>query len=124
MVEVDPRDARIVELENEVKVLTRRVAELEARLGLNSTHTSKPPSSDPPGVRRTPRTPTGRRPGGQPGHEPHKRERLPPEQVGRFIDVPPRVHLECYEVLLGGCPRGASSKAHGLGCLYLPLARS
>ncbi|MGZ3458081.1 MAG: IS66 family transposase [Archangium sp.] len=116
MVEVDPkdariaelealvaaRDARIAELENEVKVLTRRVAELEARLGLNSTNSSKPPSSDPPGVRRTPRVPTGRRPGGQPGHQPHKRERLPPEQVGRVIDVPPPERCNgCNEKLEG-----------------------
>jgi transposase len=101
--QVAARDARIAELENEVKVLTRRVAELEARLGLNSTNSSKPPSSDPPGVRRPPRASTGRRPGGQPGHQPHKRERLPPEQVDRVIDVPPPERCNsCDEKLESG----------------------
>ena len=61
--QVAARDARIAELESEVKRLTRRVEELEARLRQNSTNSSRPPSSDPPGVRRTPRVPTGRRPG-------------------------------------------------------------
>ncbi|OJH36565.1 IS66 family transposase [Cystobacter ferrugineus] len=101
--QVAARDARIAELENEVKALTRRVAELESRLRRNSTNSSKPPSSDPPGVRRTPRKPTGRRPGGQPGHEFHKRELLPPEQVNRFIDVPaPERCARCDEKLEGG----------------------
>jgi transposase len=86
--QVAARDTRIAELEAQVKVLTRRVAELEARLRKNSTNSSKPPSSDPPGVRRPARVPTGRRPGGQPGHQFHERELLPPEQVDRFIDVP------------------------------------
>ena len=100
-----PRNARlrIAELEAQVKVLTRRVAELEAQLRQNSTNSSKPPSSDPPGVRRTPRAPTGRRPGGQPGHELHKRELLPPEQVDRFIDVPaPERCNSCNGKLEGG----------------------
>jgi hypothetical protein len=56
--QIAARDARIAELESEVKSLTRRVAELEARLRRNSTNSSKPPSSDPPGVRRMPRVPT------------------------------------------------------------------
>ncbi|MFY0577932.1 DUF6444 domain-containing protein [Cystobacter fuscus] len=91
------------ELEAQVKVLTRRVAELEARLRRNSTNTSKPPSSDSPGVRRPPREPTGRRPGGQPGHESHLRELLPPEQVDRFIEVPaPERCTRCNGKLEGG----------------------
>lgn len=51
------------------KVLAK-VAELEARLSQNSGNSSKPPSSDGPAP-RTPRTnkPTGKKAGGQPGHE-------------------------------------------------------
>lgn len=101
--QVAERDARIAELEEQVKVLTRRVAELEARLRRNSTNSSKPPSSDPPGVRRPLRVRTGRRPGGQPGHEFHERELVPPEQVDRFIDVPaPERCHSCNEKLEGG----------------------
>src|SRR5689334_1782410 len=116
MVEVEPRDARIAELEAQVaardariaqlaalgEVLTGRVAELEALLGQNSTNTSKPPSSDPPGTKRKPRPPKGRRPGGQPGHKPHKRELLPEEQVDRIVDLPPPKQCErCQHELEG-----------------------
>ena len=51
--------------------LLERVAELERRLGLDSSNSGKPPSSD--GLKKPPRTtslrdPSGRKPGGQKGH--------------------------------------------------------
>jgi transposase len=47
----------------------QRIADLEARLQLNSTNSSKPPSSDPIGLKRKPPAPpTGRQSGRQPGH--------------------------------------------------------
>lgn len=55
----------------EIERLKARVADLEARLGMNSQNSSKPPSSEvfekpvPKSLRRK----TGRRPGGQPGRE-------------------------------------------------------
>ena len=50
--------------------LQRRLAELGALVGKDSHNSSLPPSSDPPGVRRTRglRRVTGKRAGGQPGH--------------------------------------------------------
>ena len=57
-------------LEARVEELVARVAELEKRLNMNSSNSSKPPSSD--GLKRKPkslrRKNTGRKPGGQPGH--------------------------------------------------------
>ena len=55
-----------------VPSLQERVRELEARLGLNSTNSSKPPSSDPPGVVRALKKPTGKKRGGQKGHRGHQ----------------------------------------------------
>jgi len=48
--------------------LEERIAELESRLNQTSQNSSKPPSSDPPGTTRASKEPSGRRPGGQPGH--------------------------------------------------------
>jgi hypothetical protein len=54
--------------------LLARVAELEARLGMNSRNSHKPPSSDGP-ARPAPKSLRGRsgrrKPGGQPGHPGH-----------------------------------------------------
>jgi transposase len=84
---ISERDARIV-------VLEKRVAELEAKLGQNSTNSHKPPSTDPPGT-RPPKNRTGKRRGGQLGHKPHRRVRLPPEAVTRRTRVTPRECGQC-----------------------------
>lgn len=63
------RDAALAQRDALIGVLAARVAELEARLGMNSRNSSKPPSSDglakpaPKSLRR----PSGRKPGKQPG---------------------------------------------------------
>jgi transposase len=79
------RDARIAMLEAEVAVipkLEQRLRELEARLGQNSSNSSIPPSANPPQAPPpVQKKPTGRKRGGQPGHPPHLRERLPPERL-------------------------------------------
>ncbi len=50
-------------LRQQVAQLEQRVRDLEARLKLNSTNSSKPPSSDPIGLKRKPPKPPGRRSG-------------------------------------------------------------
>ena len=52
-------------------------------MGQNSTNSSRPPSSDLPGSPSpAPKSPSGRKRGGQPGHEKRERKLLPPERVG------------------------------------------
>lgn len=82
------RDARIAELESQIAGLRAVVAELQVRLGQNSRNSSKPPSSDgyrkPPAKKnRSLRKRSGRKPGGQDGHEGAHLERveLPDAQV-------------------------------------------
>jgi transposase len=94
--QVDPRDKRIAELEAKVaeleKALAKALAEnarLKARLGMNSTNSSLAPSSERQRGDRPKKEPSGRKRGGQVGHEPHQRRLLPPERVDKFVDVRP-----------------------------------
>ena len=96
---MDSKDAIIEELREQVAKLTAlvekqaaRIAELElalAKAKKDSSTSSKPPSSDltkpkpkqkKPGRRAKPRQ------GGQPGHQRHLRELLPPERVNEILE--------------------------------------
>ena len=76
-----------------------RIAELEKRLGKNSSNSSKPPSSD--GLKRRNRSlrdnQSGRKPGGQPGH-PGQRLK-PSSNPDEVIDVPLDQCPQCQEDL-------------------------
>ena len=94
--------AVVLGLEARVAQLEARVAELEAQLNQNSTNSSKPPSSDGPQVKPAPpKTPSGKRRGGQPGHPKHERVILPPDQV---IDHKPPRCRRCAAPLTGDDP--------------------
>ena len=75
-------EERACAAEERARVAEERVRELEARLNQNSSNSSKPPSTDPPNAPKRPaKPPTGRKPGGQPGHAGHHRTRLPPSRI-------------------------------------------
>ena len=96
--------------EETIARLLARIAELEARLAQNSSNSSRPPSSDPPGMARREGEPSGRRRGGQPGHKHHKRELLPPEQVSKMVEcIPPRCQ-RCRARLEGTDPEPLCSQ--------------
>ena len=119
MGEVDTRDARIAQLEARqaedqatiaelrrelaqaraiIAELRATIAELRERLGRDSSNSDKPPSTDGPGSRRgrnkKPRG-TGRKPGGQVGHEAHGRQLLAEDKVDEVKPVVPRACSEC-----------------------------
>ena len=91
------------ELRQEVAALRLVVAqqaelirELQARLGLNSRNSSRPPSSDPPAKPPArPSQPTGRKRGGQPGHEGTTRATFPPADVDAFVELHPSNCRNC-----------------------------
>ena len=92
-----PVAVRVVVLE-----LLQRIAQLEARLNQTSQNSSKPPSSDPPSARpRSAKEPTGRKSGGQSGHEGHGRKLKPESEVDQIIDVRPESCGQCGTLLLG-----------------------
>ena len=96
--------AVVLTLWEEVRILRARVAALEERLGRNSQNSSRPPSTDPPGLPRPQRKPSGRQPGGQPGHEGAGRLLKPPEQVDEVVEVKPEVCASCGAKLKGCDP--------------------
>ena len=69
-------------LASQVAGLTARVAELEAKLGQNSSNSHRPPSTDGPPVKPAPpKTPGGKKRGGQSGHPKHERVLLPADET-------------------------------------------
>ena len=85
--------------------LRQCIAQLEARLNQTSQNSSKPPSSDPPQAKpRAAKDPTGRKSGGQPGHEGHGRKLKPESEVDQIIDVRPEQCEQCGTLLLGEDP--------------------
>jgi transposase len=88
-----------------VQALLMRLVEVEARLNQTSRNSSKPPSSDPPNAKPRPaKEPTGRKSGGQPGHEGHGRKLKPETEVDHFIEVRPESCGQCGTLLLGEDP--------------------
>jgi transposase len=88
-----------------VDELEARTHDLEARLKLNSTNSSKPPSSDPIGTkRRPPVPPTGKKRGGQPKHRKVRRGLVPPEKVRQTIQCKPDACRRCGHELAGDDP--------------------
>src|SRR4051794_21331771 len=83
---LDEAMALVPLLWGEIVWLRAQVQALEARLGQNSTNSSRPPSSDPPSAPPArPAPPSGRRRGGQPGHVPHQRALRSPDQVDTVV---------------------------------------
>jgi transposase len=95
--------AEAAELRARMRALQQQVHDLQERLNQNSTNSSRPPSSDAAAVkRRPPRTPSGRHPGGQVGHERQQRRLLPPDHT--LVLKPPRCR-RCGRALEGQDPQ-------------------
>src|SRR5882724_4476506 len=95
----------LAQLRAEVAQLKATVEELTQRLRRNSHNSSQPPSADPPQARiRSRRAPSGRRPGGQPGHEGQTRALVPVEAVDVLIPVKPMQCPRCQHPLRGEDP--------------------
>lgn len=80
---MDDKDILIQALMEEIKLLKEHIAELERRLGLNSSNSSKPPSSDGLGKKPKSLRVRGQNPsGGQKGHKGHTLTQVSdPDQV-------------------------------------------
>ena len=100
-------EARVDVLEVMVQHLPATIQQVTEQLQRNSRTSSRPPSSDPPQAlgQRPRREPTGRHPGGQPGHEGQARALLPVEAVDQVIPVKPARCGRCQHPLQGEDPQ-------------------
>ena len=96
----------VARLRDENAALKGRVRDLEMRLRRTSHNSSTPPSADPPWVPSKEKAPTGRRPGGQPGHRGKTRRLFEPAEVDEVIPVVPPRCGGCGECLAEGEPTG------------------
>ena len=88
-------------LEN--KQLKEKIAALNEKLNTNSSNSSKPPSQDP--NRKTRKIkPTGKKRGGQPGHQRNMRQLTPPEEVTKVFDIKPEACTSCGEKTFDDAP--------------------
>lgn len=95
---------RIKDLEALLVAALGRIAELEGKTKQNSGNSSKAPSSDMGRKRKPPVEPSGRKPGGQFGHDGQTRAQAPAEEVDATEDLDPTTCANCGEDL-GGQPR-------------------
>lgn len=94
--------AQIMQLQKQVVELQMEIERLQEQAGKNSQNSSKPPSSDPPGMKpRPPRDKKGRKAGGQPGHRGRGRKHKPLECVDQVIIQKPTECKECGTLLMG-----------------------
>lgn len=87
--------------------LRRRIEELESRLGKTPQNSSVPPSTQHPHAKPKPqprRQPSGRKQGGQPGHQKHERPLIPSEECTFVETLKPTECRRCGEPLWGDDP--------------------
>jgi transposase len=81
--------AQVRQLEQSIAALTR-----------NSSNSSRPPSSDPPGMKKAKgKKKSKRKQGGQPGHKGKNRKLLPPEEMDKIHDIFPEHCEHCRNPL-------------------------
>jgi transposase len=86
----------------QIDELTARVADLEARLGKDSTNSSKPPSTEHPhGKPIRLKAKSKRSPGGQPGHPKHHRALIPTAECQAVVVCRPTACRRCGKPLAG-----------------------
>lgn len=87
-------EAQVQELTRENAQFRERVRELEARVRMNSSNSSKPPSSDPPQAKRRANGRRGTR-GAREGHPGAGRDLLPEERIDEVIEYRPEQCRRC-----------------------------
>jgi transposase len=87
---------------NRIETLEAEVAELKQRLNRSPQNSSLPPSSQHPHAKPAPpRKPSGKKPGGQPGHPKSERALIATEQCSEVVTLKPSACRRCGRKLAG-----------------------
>ena len=103
-----PVEARVLveAMRLQIDSLQAEVRSLKDRLDSHSRNSSRPPAADPIHLKRQPpRPPSGKKRGGQPGHQRASRPLVPPEQLTDTITCKPAACSGCGATLDGSDPR-------------------
>jgi len=98
----EQRDAELARLRQQLDEQAADLAALRARLDAITKQLPKRPPEPPApatGATATDETPPKRKPGGQPGHPPHLKQLLPPEQVQHIQRLIPTTCRACQRAL-------------------------
>jgi transposase len=94
------RDKAIAELQRQLDEVRQQLRDRQARLGINASNSSLPPSANPPDAPKPVlKKATGRSPGAQHGHPPLARMRLPPQRLAHVIALVPHRCERCQQPL-------------------------
>ena len=94
------RDALIQQLRQKLHALRDEVRQLRELVGRNSSNSSLPPSANPTNAPKpVVKEPATRKAGGQPGHQPHLRLRLPTQRINQTIHYRPSHCTACQQPL-------------------------
>lgn len=100
MISRQPPEARAI-----IRALLARLNELEARIKKSPRNSSLPPSTEHPHAKPpASRGKSGKKAGGQPGHEKHERTLVPVNQCQSVITVKPKSCRRCGGRLTGADP--------------------
>ena len=97
--QLQERDELILRLLARIEDLERNLAEKTVRK--DSQNSSQPPSGDMKRPQGSLRKRSGRRSGGQPGHEGHRLEMRSPEELDEHVDLKPAYCEQCGAELAG-----------------------
>ena len=98
-------EAMAQQIEQQEKKLTEVLTvqeQLLEKINRTSENSSSPPSSDPPGFgKKPPKTKSGKKRGGQPGHQGNSRDLYPIEECSEVIEHHPEECSNCGATLTG-----------------------
>jgi transposase len=97
---------QVEQLQSQMTKIQGEIGKLQERVNKNSQNSSKPPSSDPPQMRKYPKAElTGEKKGGRSGHQGYGRKLKSSDQISRIVKSVPSICKHCGAVLKGEDPQ-------------------